>query len=160
MSWPTLCSPMNCSKPGFPVLYYLTQFAETHVHWINDAIQSLSSSVTPFSCPQSFLASGSFPMSWLFPSGGQSIGTSASASVPSKNIQGWFPLTLTGLISCCPRYSQEPSPAPQFESIKFSALSRLYGPTFTSIYDYWKKHSFDYLDLCRQSDVSVFKYTV
>ena len=49
--------------------------------------------------PQSFLTSGSFPLSWLFPSGGQSIGVSASASVLRMNIQGWFPLGLTGLIS-------------------------------------------------------------
>ena len=56
----------------------------------------ISSSVTPFSCPQSFPASESLPMNWLFPSGGQSIG--ASASVLSMNIQGRFPLGLTGLI--------------------------------------------------------------
>jgi len=60
---------------------------------------TISSSVTPFSsCPQSFSASGSFPMSWLSISGGQSIGVSASASVLPMNIQGWFPLGLTGLI--------------------------------------------------------------
>ena len=54
----------------------------------------------PFSsCLQSFPASGSFPESWLFTSGGQSIGASASASVFPMNIQGWFPLELTGLVS-------------------------------------------------------------
>ena len=61
---------------------------------------TISSSVVPFfSCPQSFPASGSFPMSQFFSSGGQSIGVSASASVLPGNIQGWFPLELTGLIS-------------------------------------------------------------
>ena len=60
---------------------------------------TISSSVTPFSsCPQSFPASESFPISWLFASGGQSIGASASTSVLPMNIQGWFPLELTGLI--------------------------------------------------------------
>ena len=60
---------------------------------------TISSSTAPFSsCPQSFPASGSFPVSQLFTSGGQSIGASASASV-LMNIQGWFPLGLTGLIS-------------------------------------------------------------
>ena len=74
------------------------EFAQTHFHWISDAI--VSSSVVPFSsCPQCFLESGSFPMSWLFTSGGQSIGASALASVLQVNIQGWFPLGLTGLIS-------------------------------------------------------------
>ena len=60
---------------------------------------TISSSVIPFSsCPQSFPASGSFPMSWLFTSGGQGIEASASASVLPVNIQNWFPLGLTGLI--------------------------------------------------------------
>ena len=61
---------------------------------------TISSSVARFStCPQSFPSSGSFPMSLLFASGGQSIGASASASVLPMNIQGWYPLGLTGLIS-------------------------------------------------------------
>ena len=61
---------------------------------------TISSSVVPFSsCLQSFPASGSFPMNLLFAAGGQSIGASASASVLPKNIQGWFPLGLTSLIS-------------------------------------------------------------
>ena len=56
--------------------------------------------LVPFSsCPPSFLSSGSFPMSWLFTSGGQNIGAAASASVLTVNIQGWFPLGVTGLIS-------------------------------------------------------------
>ena len=53
---------------------------------------------------------------------------------------------------CCPRDSQESSPAPQFESISSLALSPFYGPTLTSIYDYWKNCSFDYTNLCPQSD--------
>ena len=89
-------TPMDCSMPGFPVLHYLLAFAQTHVHWVSDAIQP-SSSVTLFStCPQSSPASGFFPVSPLFASGGQSIG--ALASVLPMNIQGWFPLGLTGLI--------------------------------------------------------------
>ena len=60
---------------------------------------TISSSVAPFSCLQSFPASGSFPMSRFFTSGGQSIGVSASASVLPVNIQKWFPLGLTGWIS-------------------------------------------------------------
>ena len=60
---------------------------------------TISSSVVPFSCPQSFLASGSFPMSQLFSSGGQSIGVSASTSVLPVNTQDWSPLWWTGWIS-------------------------------------------------------------
>ena len=66
------------------------------IQWCHPTI---SSSVIPFSCPQSFPASGSFQMSQLFTSGGQSIGVSASASVLSLNIQDWFPLGWTGLFS-------------------------------------------------------------
>ena len=108
------------------------------------------------SCPQSFPTSGSFPMSWLFASGGQGIGASASASVLPMNIQGWFPLGLMGWISLM---SQQSSPTPKFKSINSLMLSLLYGPTLISIHDYWENYSFDYMDLCWQSDVSVFSYS-
>ena len=99
-SCPTLCNPMDCSMPGFPVLHHLLELAQTYVHWVGNAIQPSLSSVVPFSSHlHSFPASGSFPMSWLFASDDQSIGASASASVLPMNIQGWLPLVLTGLIS-------------------------------------------------------------
>ena len=94
----TLCDPMDCSMPGFSVRHYLSEFAQTHMHWVSDAIQP-SHPVTLFFCLQPFPASGSFPTNRLFSSGGQSIGASASASVLPVNIQGWFPLGLSGLIS-------------------------------------------------------------
>ena len=86
--------------PGFPVLYYLQEFAQTHVHGVDDAIQPSHPlfSVAPFSCPKCFTASESFPMSQLFASGGQSIGALDSAPVLPMSIQGLFPLELTGLI--------------------------------------------------------------
>ena len=90
---------MNCSMPCFPVLHHLPEFAQKHVS-IESVMLSISSSATLFSfCLQSFPASGSFLMSQLFASGGQSIAASASASVLPMNIQGWFPLGLTDLIS-------------------------------------------------------------
>ena len=88
---------MNCSTTGFPVLHYIPEFAQTHVHWVADAILPPSSVVLFSSRPQSFPAWGSFPMSRLFALSGQSIG--ASASVLPMNIQDCFPLGLTGLIS-------------------------------------------------------------
>ena len=90
---------------------------------------TISSSVAPFSS-QSFPESESFPTSQLFKSGGQNTETSASISVLSMNIQGWFPSGLTGLdwSPCCPRDSQESPPASQFESTSSSVLSLLYGP--------------------------------
>ena len=112
------------------------------------------------SCPQSFPASGSFPMRWLFASDGQSIGASDSASVFPVNIHSRFPLGLTGLISFQPKgLSRESSPAPQFKSINSLALSILYGPIFTSVHDYGKNHSLDYIDLCRHTDIFTFEYT-
>ena len=96
----TLCDSMDCSMPGFRVLHHFLEFAQNSCPLSWWCHPTISSSVTPFfSCPQSFPASRSFLMSWLFASGGQSIGASASASVLPMNIQGWFPLGLTGLIS-------------------------------------------------------------
>ena len=118
-----------------PVLHCLLEFPQTHVHWISDAIQPSHLLFLLFSSyPQSFPAPGSFPMSLFFTSFGQSIGASASASVLLVNVPGWFPLGLTGIWSpCCPRDSQESSPAPQFERISSSVLSLLYGPNLTSV---------------------------
>ena len=90
---------MNCNTLGFPVLDHLPEFAQTHVHWVSDPNPTMSFSVSPFSsCPQSFPASGSFPMSRLLASGDLTIRASALASVLPMNIQGWFPLGFTGLI--------------------------------------------------------------
>ena len=122
--------------------------------WCHPAI---SSSVVPFSsCPQSLLASGSFPISQLFAWGGQSTGVSASASVLPMNTQGWSPLGWTGWISLHSRDSREPPPTPQVKSINSSVLSFLHSPTLTSIHDHWKNHSLDQTDLCWQSNVSAF----
>ena len=96
---------MDCSMPGFPVLHQLPELPQTSSssrQWCHptSVISSISSSVIPFSSHlQSFPASGSFPMSQSFPSGGQSVGVWASASVLPVNIQGWFPLRLTSWIS-------------------------------------------------------------
>ena len=105
---------------------------------------TISSSVIPFSSHlQSFLSSGSFQTNQFFASSSQSIGVSASVSVLPMNILDWFPLGWTGWISLLSKDSQESSPTPQFKSINSSALNFLYGPTLTSIHDYWKNHSFD-----------------
>ena len=155
-SCPTLCDPMNCSMPGFPVPHHFPEFAEVHVHWISDAIQPSHPLSPSSSCPQSFPASGSFPVSQLFASGGQNIGASASASALAKSIQGWFPLRLTCLISLIPRNAQESFLAPQLEIIISLVLCCLSCLAVTSIRDHWNNHSFDYMDLCWQSDVLAF----
>ena len=100
--------------------------------------------LVPFSfCLQSFPASGSFPVSQLFTSGGQSIGVSASTSVLQWTLR--TDLLWVGLVgsSCSPRDSQESFPTPHFKSINSSALSFLYSPTLTSTHDHWKNHILD-----------------
>ena len=109
----------------------------------------ISSSVGPFaSCLQSFPATGSFLVSQLFASGGQSIGVSVLASVLPMNIQDWFPLGWTGWFPLQSKGLSRVSPKPLFKNIDSSELSFLYSPTLTSIHDYWKNHSFDYMDIC------------
>ena len=107
------------------------------------------------------LASGSFTMSQFFISSGWGIGASSLASVPPVNIQDWFPLGVVWLdwlvwSPCSPRSSQKSFPTPQLKSINSLAHNLLYGPALTSIHDYWKNHSFDWTDLCHQSNVSAF----
>ena len=148
-------SLLNCSTPGFPVLHHFPEFAWTHIHWVSAALQPsqplLSSSPLALNISQH---QGLFPVSWLFTSGGQRIG--ASASVLPTSIQGWFLLGLTGLISFLSKRLSRVVPTPQLESINSLALSLLSGPVLTSIHDYWKNHSFDYTNLCWQSDVFAF----
>ena len=149
-SCPTLCHPTDCSTPGLPDHHQLLEPTQTHVHWVHDAIQpshpllSPSPPAFPFSsCLQSFPASGSFPVSQFFTSGGQNIGVSASVSVLPMNIQDRFPLGWTGWISVQSKglsrvFSNTTVQKHQFFSNQLSLLSN-----YQSIYDYWNNHSFD-----------------
>ena len=109
-------------------------------------LPTISSSVVPFSCLQFFPTSGNFQMSQLFTSGHQSIGAGASAasSVLPMNIQGWFPLGLTSLISLQSRGFSSVFCSSTIQKHQSSVLSLLYSPTLRSVHDYWKNHSFDY----------------
>ena len=104
---------------------------------------TISSSVIPFSRLESCPASGSFPMTQFFASGGQSIGVSASTSVPPVNTQDWFPLRLTGWVSLKSEGLSRVFSNTTVQSINSSVLSFLYSPTVRSIHDYRKNHSFD-----------------
>ena len=90
---------MDCSMPGFPVLYHLLEFVQMHVHWVGDATNHLIHCCPLSSFLQSFPESGFFLTTRLFISGGQSIGASASAAFLPMNIEDWCPSGLTGLIS-------------------------------------------------------------
>ena len=105
---------------------------------------TISSSVVPFSsCPQSLPASGSFLMSQLFASGGQSIGVSASASVLPINTQDWSPLGWTGWISLQSKGLSRVFSNTTVQKNQFSVLNFLYSSTLTSIHYYWKSYSLD-----------------
>ena len=151
-----LCDPMDCSMPGFPFHHSLPEFAQIHVNWISDAIQSSHPLSPPFSyCPQSFPDSRSFPMSWPFASACQSIGTSASATVFPMNNQGWFPLGLTGLISLLKWLSRVFSNTTIKKHQFFGTQTPLWSNSRIRTL-LQENHSFDYMDLCQQSDVSAF----
>ena len=145
----TLCDPMDSSTPGFPVHHQLQSLLMELLMELLMSIKSMMLSnhlilYRPFLLRlQSFPASGSFPMSQCFASGGQSIGVSASTSILPMNTQDWS--LYDGLVgaSCSPRDSQESSQTPQFKGINSSVLSCVYSPTLTSIHDYWKNHSLD-----------------
>ena len=96
---PTLCNSMDWRMPGFSVLHCPALFAQTHVHWIGDAIPLSHPLLSPLLLPSIFPSIKVFSNA----SGGQSIGASASASVLPMNIQDWFPLGWTVLISLLSR---------------------------------------------------------
>ena len=95
----TLLNPMACSMPGFRVPYHLPALAQVHVHRVDDAVQPSHPLLPLLLLPSIFCSIRVFSNEWVFESGGQSIGASASASVLQKSIQSWFPVRLTGLIS-------------------------------------------------------------
>ena len=136
----TLRNPMECSTPCPSPSPRACSNSCPSSQWCHPTI---SSSVVPFSCLQSFLASGSFQMSQLFASGGQSIGDSASTKVLLMNTQDWSPLGWTGWICLQSKGLSKSSPTPQFKTINSLVLSFLHSPTLTSIHDHWKNHSLD-----------------
>ena len=152
-SCPTLCDTINSSMQIFPVLHYLQELAQTYVHWVGDANQAFHSH-----CPLLLLPSV-FPIIRVFSNElelHQSFGASHLVSVLPMDIQGWFLLGLTGLISLLSKGLSRVFSNTTVQSISCLVISLLYGPTLTSIHDYWKKQSLDYTDLCWQSDVSAF----
>ena len=125
----TLCDPMNCSTPGFPVHHQLPELAQTHVHRVSDAIQPSQPLLSPSPPNFNLSQSGSFLMSQFFASGGQSIGASASASVLPMNIQDWFSLGLTILISLHPKGLSTVFSNTTVQKHQFFGAQLFYSPT-------------------------------
>ena len=140
---------MACRTSGFPAHHQLPEITQTHVHCIGDAIQPshalLSPSLPTFNLSQHQGFSSEsipcfrWPKYWSF-----------SFSISSSNeYAGLISFRMDWLdLLAVQRDSQESSAAPQFKSLNSSALSFLYSPTLTIIHNYWKNHSFDYMNLC------------
>ena len=125
-SCPTLCDPMDCSMPGFPILHHLLELAQIHVHWVGDAIQPSRPLSSP-SPPAFNLSQHQGLFQWV-----GSLHQVAKVlelqlqHLPPMNIEGWFPLGLTGFISLLSKgqfvsllspCSQESSLTPRFKSV-------------------------------------------
>ena len=118
---------------------------------------TISPSAVPFStCILTFPAPGSFLRSQFFTSGGQSKPPSASASTLTMNIHIWFPLVLTGWIFLQSKRLSKVFFKTTVQKHQFFGTQLFYGPSLTSIHDFWKNHSFDYMNFCWQSDISAF----
>ena len=139
-SCPTLCDPMDCSTPGFPVHHQLQELAQTHVHWVSDATQpSHPLLLLPSIFPRIRVFSKESalhircPKYWSF---------SFSIS-PSNEYSGLISFRIDWLDLLAVQGTLKSSPTPQFKSINSSALSLLHSPTLTSIHDHRKNHSLD-----------------
>ena len=144
---------MNCSTPGFQVLHYLQESAQTPVRWVSDAIQPSHPLSLP--SPPAFNISqhqGLFQWSVLCPS----IGVSASASVLSMNIQDWFPLGLIGLILLFKGHSRVFLSTTVQKQILWCLVLVFFIFQLSYLHANWKNHSFDYMYLCWLNDVSAF----
>ena len=137
----TLCDPMDCSTPSFPVLHHLQELARIHVHWVDVAFQP--------SHPLSFPSPAAFSLSqhqgffkWVsFSHQVAKYWSFSTTLVLSMNIQDWFPLVWTGWISLKSKGLSRVVSNTTLQ--KHQLFSFLYSPTLTSIHDYWKNHNLD-----------------
>ena len=140
---------MDCSMSGFPVRHQLPELAQTHVHRVGDVIQSSHPLSSP--SPPAFNLS---QHQGLFQSVSSShqVAKVLELQLQHQSFQRIFSVDFLSdwLVwsPYCPRDSQESCPTPQFKSINSLTLSLLYGPTLIFVHDYWRHHSFEYMDLC------------
>ena len=148
---------MNCSNPGFPFLYHLPEFDQTHFiesvmpsnHLILCRLllllPSIFSSIRVFSIELALCIMWSKHWSFRF------------SISPTSEYAGWSPLGLTGWISLLFKGLSGVLSSTTVWKYQFFGAQPFYGPVLTSVHDYWKNHSFDSMELCCQSDVSAFK---
>ena len=143
-SCPTLCDPMNCKMPGLPVHHQLSEFTQTHIHWVSDDIQAshpLSSPCPPAPNPSQHQSL----FQWVNSS--HEVAKVLEFQLHHHSLQSnpRADLLQNGLVGspCTPRDSQGSSPTSLFKSINSSVLSFLHSPTVTSIHDHRKNHNLD-----------------
>ena len=153
-SCPTLCDPMDCEMPGFPVHLQLPEIAQTHGYHISDAIQPSSPLSSP-SPPALNLSKHQGLFKWVSSSHQVAKVLEFSFSIsPSNEYSGLISFRIDWLdLLAVQRTLKSLLPKPQFKSISSLVL---YASTLTSIHDHWKNHSFDQTDLCQQSNVCAF----
>ena len=148
-SRPTLFSSMDCKTPGFSVLHNLPEFAQTHVHWVSDAIHPFHPLLSP-SPPAFNLSEHQGLFQWV--SSWHHVARVLELQLQHQSFQQIFRIDLLwGWLVLPPRGPRDPqmsSPAPQFKSNNSPALIYLYGPTLTCIHDYWRNPSFDCCCCC------------
>ena len=150
----TLCNHMDCSTPGFPVLHYLPEFAQTHIHWIDDAIQPSHPPSPP--SPVLNLSQHQGVFQWV----GSSHQVAKSLELhfsPCNEYSGLFHLGLIGLIFLLPKEFSGVFSDTIVQKYQFlHTQTSLWSSSHISLHDYSKNHSFDCMDLYQQSDVSAF----
>ena len=152
----TVFDPMDCSMPGFAVLHCLPEFAQTHVHWVGDAIQPSHPLLPLLLLPSSLSEHLGLSIELALFIRWSKYWSFSSSISPSGEYSGlisfkidWIGLLLVQL-----------SLRSLLQHHNSKTLILLYGPPLTFRHDYGKNHSFDYMDLCQQSDVSVFEYSL
>ena len=150
----TLCDPMDCSTPGSSTISQsLLKFMSiVSVMLSNHLILCYSLLLLPSIFPSTRVFSSESALRIRWPK----YGASTSAEVLAVSIQGWFPLGWTGLVSADQGTLKSLLQHHNSKASIFLVLSLLYSPTLTSVHDYWKNHSSNYMELCQQSDVSSF----
>ena len=138
----TLCDPMDCSTPCFPVYSQLPEFTQTYVHWVSAPSNHLIL-YHPLLPPSIFPSNRIFSNQSVLCIRCQSIGVSASASVLPMNIQHWFPLGWTGWVSLQSKGLSRVFSNTTVQKHHFLVLSFPYSPNLMFIDDYWKNHSFE-----------------
>ena len=146
-SCPTLCNHVDCISLGFPVHHQLLEFTQTHIHWVDDAIQPSHPLSSP-SPPTLNHSQHQGLFKWV--SSPHQMAKVLECQLQHQSFQWIFRAVflLDGLVAspCCPRDFQESSPTSQFKSINCLEPSFLYSATLTSINDYWKNQNFDWMD--------------